>query len=198
MKTFIDAIKMRRSIYALNREIGISEDELKDIVSELVKNVPSAFNSQTSRLVILFGDESLKLWNIVEKTLKPLVPEDSFGSTQAKLASFAAGAGTILFFEEDETVQSLQKQFPLYSDVFPLWSLQSGGMIQFAVWTALAEKNIGASLQHYNPLIDAEVKKEWDLPESWKLLAQMPFGGIASPANEKEFMPIEKRVKTFS
>ncbi len=47
-------------------------------------------------------------------------------------------------------------------------------MAQFAVWTALAEHKVGASLQHYNPLVDAQTHKTWNLPESWKLRAQMP------------------------
>ena len=32
--------------------------------------------------------------------------------------------------------------------------MTAAGMLQLAVWTALAEKGLGASLQHYNPLID--------------------------------------------
>ncbi|NFV72581.1 nitroreductase, partial [Clostridium botulinum] len=34
----------------------------------------------------------------------------------------------------------------------------------------------GASLQHYNELIEEDVKKEWNIPNNWKLIAQMPFG----------------------
>lgn len=65
------------------------------------------------------------------------------------------------------------------------------------IWLALSEQNIGASLQHYNPLIDNEVKMAFDLPEHWQLLAQMPFGSIELPADEKSFLPIEERLKIF-
>ena len=78
-----------------------------------------------------------------------------------------------------------------------MWSLQSSGMLQFTIWTAFEAEGLGASLQHYNPLIDAEVKKEWSLPESWTLLAEMPFGSVVSPAGAKEFSPIRERVKVF-
>ena len=51
----------------------------------------------------------------------------------------------------------------------------------------LRELNVGASLQHYNPVIDARVKEIFDIPENFKLVAQMPFGGIVSePIKRKE------------
>ena len=56
---------------------------------------------------------------------------------------------------------------------------------------------MGASLQHYNPLIDDEVKKTFNLPLEWRLVAQMPFGSITKPAGEKSFLPIEERVRVY-
>lgn len=53
-------------------------------------------------------------------------------------------------------------------------------MLQLFVWTALENEGLDASLQHYNPIIDEEVKKQWNIPESWKLIVQMPFGKPAS------------------
>ena len=50
------------------------------------------------------------------------------------------------------------------------------------------ELGLGANLQHYNPLIDEAVAKEWNLPESWKLRGQLVFGSIEAPAGEKTFM----------
>lgn len=52
----------------------------------------------------------------------------------------------------------------MYADNFPVWSEHSTGIAQFAVWTALAEQNIGASLQDYNPIIDDEVAAAFDIP----------------------------------
>ena len=49
--------------------------------------------------------------------------------------------------------------------------------------------------QHYNPLIDDEVKTEWNVPANWKLIAQMPFGNPTAAPGEKEFQPLEERVK---
>ncbi|OXI29559.1 nitroreductase family protein [Burkholderia aenigmatica] len=138
-----------------------------------------------------------KLWDITRETLRAIVPADAFAPTDAKMDAFAAGAGTVLFFEDQDVIQELQKQFSLYADAFPMFSEHSAGMAQFAVWTALAEAGIGASLQHYNPLVEAEVTKQWNVPASWKLRAQMPFGSNLQPFPEKTFIADELRFKTF-
>ena len=193
MSNFISMLENRRSIYALGNDLPISEEAVTDLIKAAVKASPSSFNSQTSRVVILMDDAHAKLWDIVENTLKPLTPAEAFPNTQAKLASFAAGKGTILFFEDTNVVKALQEQFSLYAENFPIWSDQSTGIAQHAVWVALSEANIGASLQHYNPIIDEEVATTWNIPTNWKLTGQMPFGSIKAPAGEKDFMDDAER-----
>ena len=196
-KNFYEAMKERRSIYAIGKESPISDERIKEIVEDVVKHVPSAFNSQTTRTVILLGESHDKLWNITMETLRKVVPADNFASTEEKINSFKAGHGTVLFFEDFAIVEGLQKQFELYKDNFPVWATQTSGMMQFAVWTAFATEGLGASLQHYTELIDDEVRKEFNIPNNWKMLAQMPFGEILAPAGEKTFTPIEDRVKVL-
>ena len=70
-------------------------------------------------------------------------------------------------------------------------------MHQYAVWTTLAAAGISANLQHYNPLIDQDVAREWDIPDSWTLRAQLVFGGVQAPAAEKSYEPLEGRFKVF-
>ncbi|MCO7175825.1 nitroreductase family protein [Sporolactobacillus kofuensis] len=199
--SFIEAIKNRRSIYALDKNVKVSKEEIVKTIQDAIKYAPSAFNSQTAHAVVLFGEESSKIWGeggIAEQELRKVIPEgQSFEPTAQKLASFNAGVGTILFFEDQAVVKGLQEKFALYADNFPVWSEHSTGIAQFSVWTALSEIGIGASLQHYNPLIDEAVQATFELPKSWKLRAQMPFGNIVAPAGEKEFAPIESRVKVF-
>lgn len=196
-KNFYEAMKERRSIYAIGKESPISDERIKEIVEDVVKNVPSAFNSQTTRTVILLGESHDKLWDIAMETLRKIVPAENFGSTEEKINSFKAGHGTVLFFEDFAVVEGLQKQFELYKDNFPVWATQTSGMMQFAVWTAFSIEGLGASLQHYTELIDAEVRKEFKIPNNWKMFAQMPFGNILAPAGEKTFTPIEDRVKVL-
>ena len=131
------------------------------------------------------------------EALRKIVPASDFASTEAKINSFKGGYGTVLFFEDFSVVEALQQQFELYKDNFPVWAVQTSGMMQFSVWTAFATEGLGASLQHYTELIDAQIKKEFNIPDSWKMLAQMPFGKIVKGAGEKAFNPIEDRVKVL-
>ncbi|MBN9046547.1 MAG: nitroreductase family protein [Rhizobiales bacterium] len=193
----IASLKKRRTQYALGRNLPLPKEKVAELIREAIKHTPSSFNSQTSRAVILFGAESERLWNIAKETLRKVVPADAFAQTEAKLDGFAAGAGTVLFYEDQDVVKGLQEKFALYADNFPVWSEQSSGMAQHSVWVALADAGIGASLQHYNPLIDAEVARTWHVPSSWKLRAQMPFGSNEKPFGEKTFMDDDSRFKVF-
>lgn len=195
--SFIQEIENRRTIYNIGSQVSQSNQEIEVLIKKAIRLSPSAFNSQSSRAVILFDDSHQKFWDIVKNTLQKLVPESAFEGTAKKIASFAAGKGTVLFYEDQDIVKNLQEQFTAYADNFPVWSEHSSAIAQFAVWTALSEEKIGASLQHYNPIIDEETAQVFDVPHSWKLRAQLVFGSIEAPAGEKEFMQDEQRFKTF-
>jgi uncharacterized protein len=197
-KDFYTALKDRRSIYGINKDVQVSDERIKEIVEFAVKYTPSAFNNQTARLVVLAGEAHNKLWDNTTETLRKVVGDRDFSSTQQKMDSYKAGYGTVLFFEDEAIIKSFQEQFTLYADNFPIWSNQASGMHQLVVWAALEAEGLGASLQHYNPLIDDEVKKEWNIPDNWKLIAQMPFGNPTSSAGEKEFQSLEDRIKFYN
>ena len=194
---FLQAIGERRSLYAISSEKVVSEERVQEIVEFAVKHTPSAFNSQSARVIVLFGEQSNKLWKITTETLRNVVPSENFASTQEKMDMFSAGYGTLLFFEDQAVIEGLQSQFDLYADKFPVWSNEASGMLQLVIWTALEAEGLGATLQHYNPLIDDEVKATWNIPTEWRLTAQMPFGKPIAPAGEKQFNPIAERVKVY-
>lgn len=196
--SFLDQIKQRRSIYAIGKNVSLDNSKIEEIIKESVKQSPSSFNSQTSRVVTLFGQSHEDFWNIVFETLRKIVPAEAFEGTSAKINSFKAGYATVLFYEDQDVVKGLQEQFSLYADNFPVWSEHSSAIAQFAVWTALAEHKIGASLQHYNPIIDTEVAEKFDIPVQWKLRAQLVFGSIEAEAGEKTFIDDAERFKTFN
>lgn len=197
MNSFIELMRERRSVYNLGNNIKKSKEELNALVLRAVELSPSSFNSQSSRVVILWGNHSHKLWDIAKDELKVLISEEAFKSTSEKLDSFARGSGTILFFEDSRVIDKLQEQFPSYADNFPLWSEQSSGMAQFAVWAALTEAGLGASLQHYNPLIDEKTRETFNISSDWKLKAQMPFGSVEDSPSAKDFIPHSERFIIF-
>lgn len=194
---FLELIKKRRSIYSIGKNLKHIPSEIEELIQEAVKHSPSAFNSQSSRVVILFNQSHENFWNIVLDVLKTIVPAEALAGTEQKIQSFAAGAGTVLFFEDQDVIKGLQEQFELYADNFPVWSEHSTAIAQFTVWSVLAEQGLGASLQHYNPIIDEKVNTTFNIPTQWKLRAQLVFGSIEGQAGEKAFIEDESRFKTF-
>ena len=169
--SILKSLRERRTHYALNKDLPVSQQEIVDIVKEATELVPDAFNMKSTRVAVLFDKEHEKLWDTVYSVFDGKVPRE-------KIDSFKAGAGTVLYFYDEDTIKEMQEKFPLYADNFPVWANQSNGMLQLTVWTALKEKSVGASVQHYNPIIDEKVKALFDILKQYKLIAQMPFGGI--------------------
>lgn len=196
-KDFYDAIKDRRTYYSIDKNVDVTKERIQEVVEHAIKYSPSAFNSQSANVVLLFDDNHQMLWDIVKENLRTIISEEKFSETEAKINSFANGYGTLLFFENTEIVKDLQEQYSLYKDNFPVWASQSNGMLQLAIWTSLEIEGLGVSLQHYNPLIDNDVKEKWNIPSSWQLVGQMPFGKPTKDPDAKEFRPIEDRLKVF-
>lgn len=196
MSTFVSAISARRSQYALTDAAALSDSEIVDLIRSVAGEVPSAFNAQPQRAVVLFGEDHHRLWAIVHDALRAVVKDDTaFAATEQKIAGFDAAHGTILYFDDTTVTTNLQERFPSYAANFPMWAQQANGMLQFAVWSALAEAGIGANVQHYNPLIDDAVRDAFGIPADWKLIAQMPFGEVTAPAGEREHMPLDEQVQ---
>lgn len=196
---FRTAIIARRSYYGLKPESSIPDADIKEILDFAIRNSPSAFNSQSARIVLLLGENHKKLWNIVRETLRKILPTDKFKDSDDKIRGcFECGYGTALFYEDWNVVEKLQKNFPLYADAFPGFSCNSAGMLQLVVWTMLRDAGMGATLQHYGNLIEKEVADTWKLDPKWRLIAQMPFGIPDADPGEKEQLPLEQRIKVFA
>ena len=196
-KSIADAIKERRSIRNLKKPENLTKEKLDEILKTALYT-PSAFGMQSARMIVVTGDENKKLWDIAKAEVKKTLPEgQDFKPTEDKLNGFAAGFGTILFFEEDTTVKNMQDNFSLYADNFPVWAEQANGMLQHSVWMLLHTEGLAASLQHYNPLIDASVKKEWNVPSTWRLRAQMPFGAADEVPGDRKFLDFSEVVKLY-
>lgn len=148
----LNLLKQRRSIYALGKDVKQNPDDLVDLIETVIQETPTAFNSQTTRAVFLFGEQHDKLWDIVVKRLESEVPtEQAYEATKQKIASFKAAYGTIMYFTDTDVVKQLENDFPLYAANFATWAEQAQGSAQLNTWVTLANNGIGANLQHYNP-----------------------------------------------
>lgn len=184
----ITGLEKRRSRYLLNKELPVAKEKVEEVIKRVTELVPDAFDMKSARVVAAFGEEHEALWDEIERVFEGKVPHD-------KIQSFRNGAGTILYFYEEEVVDGLAAKFPTYAANFPVWANHANGMLQISIWTALAELGIGASLQHYNPIIDEMVRERYKLPKTYRLVAQMPFGGIEKEPEAKAKEKIEQRVQ---
>ena len=92
---FLEAVKARRTIYALSAKSPIPDSKIQEIVEQAVLHTPSSFNSQSTRVVLLVKDEHKKLWDFAKEALKAIVPAEAYPATEQKLNGFQAGYGTV-------------------------------------------------------------------------------------------------------
>lgn len=199
-RTFLEAIEHRRSCYSLSATNPVSESDIISAIDRIILSTPSAYNSQSTRLVVLFGRHHTQLWEIVKNALEEFVSPEAFTGVKEKIdSSFAAGCGTVLFYEDMAVIEQLKEKYTTYADTFDEYSEHTSAMHQFAVWTALEDMELGASLQHYNPLIDTAVAHQWNISKEWRLIAQMPFGTPLSVTETKaQHLPLTIRRLVFS
>ncbi len=115
-----------------------------------------------------------------------------------KIEKCAAAFGTVLFYEDQLVIRQLQKKIPFNVAEFQIWSEQTSGMAQFAMWTALADSGVGASLQHYNPSIDRAVPEHFDIPNTWLLRSQLVFGLVEEEATERSHAHHQNQFKVYA
>ncbi|CAI7678081.1 unnamed protein product [Penicillium manginii] len=202
-RSLLKLTQERRTHYKLLGKSPISDDDLETLVRNATKHVPTAWNTQSSRVVLLLKDEHKKVWDIAISVIEGLVkagavPKEMFEDyTKPKLEAFKAAYGTILLFVDYKSLEATKEKFAIYADKVDTFALEANAMAEYLIWLSLESEGLGASLQHYNPLIDDQVAKTWDIPSSWKLEGQMVFGTPGEKIEEKEFDPIEPRFRVF-
>ena len=94
-KPFFAAVESRRTIYPLKNESPISDERIKEIVTAAVKHAPSAFNSQTGRVVLVLKQEHVKLWEAIMEVYKAMLPEERYKGAKERFDMFKAAYGTV-------------------------------------------------------------------------------------------------------
>ena len=192
MPRFINLLKARRSVYRLNKTLPVMESAVVDFVRAAVQYVPDAFNMKSQRVVVVMGEKHEKFWNAV---YDELVKSTGGRFSRERIDAFAAAYGTVLYFYDVAAVEETRRAYPSYAENFHDWVMQSNAMLQFAIWLGFTNMNIGANLQHYNPVIDNMVRDMFGLPDGWTLVAQMPFGGIATAPDSRPDVDVPGRVR---
>ncbi|KAI8621277.1 nitroreductase [Chytriomyces sp. MP71] len=194
---FQNAVLQRRSHRNIKRESTLSDAQLQDLVKFALTHSPSSYNTQTTRIVLLLKDAHEKFWETGKKGAAETQEGSHLENTLNRLTLFQSGYGTILFFEDTQLVESKPDESKA---IWVEMQAHGAGIIHYVLWTALAEAGMGASLQHFSNKLTLEyIKSEFQVPDTWRLVAQMPFGvvkdGVVLPV--KTVMSMEERLKVF-
>ncbi|MFA6624945.1 MAG: nitroreductase family protein [Bacilli bacterium] len=191
---FQKLIKQRRSVYALDNKSPVSDEKIVEAVKNVILNAPTAFDTQATHVVIALGDKHRLVWDITKNTLKKILPEERYVKTEKKLDVFQAGYGTVLVYKDLNKIEELKKGFPAFANRQDDWGEQNIGILVYGLWLALTELGLGVNIQHYDPLIDEEIKKNFPVKEGWKLETEVVFGAIKANPGEKKQTNIDERV----
>lgn len=185
VQTLIDLTEARRTVYDFKPELpkGVTESEIKDIVTRIVKATPTSFNIQNVRAVIFWGDASKKLWGDVYEATKDF----PFSGRPKSLSETAYG--TVVFFDDQTVIDEISKKFTVYKDLFPVWAAHSNGAAQIDIWKSLSALGLGANLQHFNPYVQEAIKDK--VSDKWTVVAQLAFGVPTAKPSEKTFLDYE-------
>lgn len=141
-------MRRRRSIYTIGDSCGLPDEQLIAVLENVLREVPSGWNSQSQQMVILLGRAHRRLRNeITPAALHEATSGERWPRTQEKIHRFAAGHGTLLLFDDVDVTDELAKKIPLYADNFTDWANVSIGMLEYAEWLELTELGFGASLR---------------------------------------------------
>ena len=194
MSNLTELVKSRRSQYVIGKNTDLTNEEIVERITEIVRDVPSASNSQTTRLAFVFGEKNDELWSHILDVQKNVLPADMLEMMTGVMEGAKNGVGTILFFEDLDAVEEM----PTSPSRVEIYKQNNNANVQYAVWLALTEMGLGGSLQHmnvgYEQGFDRSVKELLGLPERWEMQAQMPFGSIEGENGEKDYISDNERV----
>lgn len=102
--TLINLAQSRRTIYNLGNTLpaNTTDQDIESLIHAAILNVPSAFNTQSTRLVLLLHAEHQRLWDVVIRAFEEgLVQSGKIsqevweGQTRKKLLGMKGGVGTV-------------------------------------------------------------------------------------------------------
>lgn len=103
VESLVQLAQNRRTFYQLGRNSPVPDSKIEELVEAAILNVPSSFNTQSTRIVVLLHAEHEKLWDIAADSFGGLVAsgavsEEMFkNQTQPKLQGFKKAYGTVRF-----------------------------------------------------------------------------------------------------
>ncbi len=195
MSKFVELLEKRRSQYAIGANTDITAADVAATLRDVISHVPSAFNSQSSRVVVVSGENNEKLWDLIKEVQSQVLDEGTLNYMTPIMDGARTAVGTVLFFEDRDAVEN---GIPANDERRYVYKNHASANAQLTTWLAITELGLGGNLQHFNigyeQGFDRAIRELLDLPESWELVAELPFGSIEAPAAAKEVAPVENLV----
>ncbi|KAJ5688219.1 hypothetical protein N7536_010838 [Penicillium majusculum] len=111
--SFTEAAQKRRTIRALEQKTTVPDNTIIKLGEVAILTIPSAFNSQSARLTVLFGDDHKRLWSITVDALLAKIGEQRWNEgTKDRIANFANAYGTILFWDDQSCAAAMEEHAP--------------------------------------------------------------------------------------
>lgn len=195
----LSLLQCRGAVGRLNGKLPahVSYSNLLQDIGLVLQESPSSFNSQSTRLVILLGSDHSRHWRAVM--------DDTVSEAERQHIEHCLlpAAGTILFFEDTETVTDLQCRMPLFAERFMTWAMQGTAMVMDLLWTLLASQGLAAMRCHYG--LPGEQKNSTHaplypasrIPPTWLPTAELVFGSFEAPAMPVVKVPDATRFKVL-
>ena len=112
-EAFLEALKQRRSYYNLEATSSIPDSTLQQIIESIVLHTPTAFNTQTGRIVILTKEAHKRVWSRIKEVYLPtLGSEEEKETAGKKMDMFGSAYGSLLFFEDESIIEAMYEKMP--------------------------------------------------------------------------------------
>ncbi len=137
---------------------------------------PAAYNQPPWRIVLVDAERAA-LWAEIAAGFRTALTGERRERYLQRLEGFSGGVAVALVFVDLAVAQELETERGLSAEVAHSFVEQALGMVQLALWLAIAAEGLVTSLQHWDHLVGPRLARFAALPETrFRLVATMPIG----------------------
>ncbi|MBC7240929.1 MAG: nitroreductase family protein [Anaerolineae bacterium] len=174
-----DLVHRRRSVRQV-LPAAISDETIERIL-EIARWTPSSYNSQPWHIVVV-RERLAELWDVIEAAGRQARAGRPVEKFLERLNGYR-GASAVFFVFLDRAIVDEQLRITTYAPAERVesWARESLGMLQYAIWLAVVDAGLAASLHHFDSEEEA-ICRFLEIPyPRFRLMGTMPVG---LPAHE--------------
>ena len=176
-----DLLGQRRSVRAL--QDGPLPDGMLEALGSAIDSTPAAFGMSPWQVVLLHERRGM-FWDVVERSFREHLTGEQLDRYLTRLDGFRPAVVVAMVYEDLSVRERLVSERGLSSETGFDFALQGLGMVQLGMWLAATGFGLGASLQHWDWMVEAALAEFAGLPQAcFRLVSVMPFGHPAEDAS---------------